>query len=136
MQKKNYLVILSWHGYGKLFEVISIKRDSADIEAMKKAFKVLKNGGIIGIFPEGTRNGMQKGVKLHNGAALMALKTDTKIIPVGIQGNFKPFRKVRVNYGKPMDFSEYASQKSDKEVLTKITNEVMQEVVRLTNEEI
>ena len=119
-----------------MFEVISIKRDSADIEAMKKAFKVLKNGGIIGIFPEGTRNGMQKGVKLHNGAALMALKTDTKIIPVGIQGSFKPFRKVRVNYGKPMDFSEYASQKSDKEVLTKITNEVMQEVVRLTNEEI
>ena len=128
--------ILFLHGYGKVFDVISIKRDSADIEAMKRAFKVLKNGGILGIFPEGTRNGIKKGVKLHNGAALIALKTNTKIIPVGIKGSFKPFRKVYINYGEPMDFSEYEAQKSDKEVLNKITNEVMEEVVRLTNQEI
>ena len=103
---------------------------------MKKAFKSLRNGDVIGIFPEGTRNGMKKGVKLHNGGTLMALKTDTKIIPVGIQGSFKPFRKVKINYGKPMDFSKYESQKNNKDVLDKITREVMDEVIKLTNEKI
>lgn len=103
---------------------------------MKKSFKFLKNGEIIGIFPEGTRNGMKKGVKLHNGGTLMALKSKTEIIPVGIQGSFKPFRKVIINYGKPMNFSEYYEQKADKEVLNKITKDVMAEVIRLTNEKI
>lgn len=101
---------------------------------MKKSFKALKDGKILGIFPEGTRNGMAKGVKVHNGAALIALKTNTPIIPVGIQGSFKPFTKVRINIGKPMDFSEYIDQKSDKDVLNKITEEFMKEVIRLTNE--
>lgn len=121
---------------GKIFDVIAIKRGSSDIDAMKRAFKVLKNDGIIGIFPEGTRNGMAKGEKVHNGAALIALKTNTQIIPVGIQGSFKLFTKVKINYGKPMNFSEYISQKSDKAVLDKITNEVMNEVVRLRDEKI
>lgn len=121
---------------GRTFEVIPIKRGSGDIDAMKQSFKVLKNGDVIGIFPEGTRNGMKKGVKLHNGGTLMALKTNTPIIPVGIQGNFKPFTKVKLNYGKPMDFSQYANKKSDKETLEKITKEVMDEVIRLTNEKI
>ena len=123
-------------GFGRTFDVIPIKRGTGDIDAMKKSIKVLKNGDVIGIFPEGTRNGMKKGVRLHNGGTLMALKTDTPIVPVGIQGNFKPFRKVKINYGKPMSFSEYTDKTSDKEILNKITNEVMNEVIRLTNEKI
>lgn len=126
--------LLKW--LGKAFDVIAIKRDSADMEAMKLSFKALKQGKILGLFPEGTRNGMAKGVKPHNGAALIALKTNSPIIPVGIQGNFKPFRKVKLNIGKPMDFSKYAKEKNDKEVLDKITKQVMDEVVRLTNEKI
>lgn len=121
---------------GRTFDVIAIKRESADIEAMKLSFKALKQGKLLGIFPEGTRNGMAKGAKVHNGAALISLKTGAPIIPVGIQGNFKPFKKVKINYGKPMDFSEYASQKNNKEVLDSITKQVMDEVVRLTNEKI
>lgn len=79
---------------------------------------------------------MAKGEKLHNGAALIALKTNTKIIPIGIQGNFKPFRRIKFNIGKPMDFSEYAGKQKDKEILDMITKQVMDEVIRLTNEKI
>ena len=121
---------------GRTFDVIAIKRGTGDIEAMKSAFKALKKGKLLGIFPEGTRNGMAKGVKIHNGAALISLKTGAPIVPVGIQGNFKFFKKIKINYGKPMDFSEYASQKNDKEVLDWVTKQVMDEVVRLTNEKI
>lgn len=45
--------ILFWLGH--LFDAIPIKRDMQDIEAMKRCLKVLKNGELLGIFPEGTR---------------------------------------------------------------------------------
>lgn len=79
---------------------------------------------------------MEKGEKLHNGAALIALKTNSEIIPVGIQGDFKPFKKIKFNIGKPMNFSEYAGKQKEKEVLDMITKQVMDEVVRLTNEKV
>jgi len=64
-----------------IFDGIWLKRDSKDIASLKTALKLLKSGGCIGIFPEGTRNGMEKNDgKLKNGAAYMALKTNTKII--------------------------------------------------------
>lgn len=119
---------------GNTFDVIAIKRGTGDIEAMKLSFKALKQGKLLGLFPEGTRNGMKKGKPLHNGAALIALKTNTKIIPIGIQGNFKPFKKIKFNIGKPMDFSKYIDKQKDKKILDSITKEVMDEVVRLTNE--
>lgn len=115
-----------------IFGVIKIKRNSADTDAIKEILKALKNGQIVGIFPEGTRNGMKKNAGLKSGAAYMALKTDTKVIPVGIKGTFKPFSKVTFNYGKPMDFSQYKDRKNDKEIQEKVTQEIMDEVIRLS----
>ena len=118
-----------------LVDAIPINREGQDIEAMKRSIKALKNNQLLGIFPEGTRKGMAKNLKAKNGAAFMALRTGTKVIPLGIQGSFKPFTKVRLNYGKPLDFSEYYGKEKDKEVLEKVTNEIMDNIVMLTNQE-
>ena len=68
----------------------------------------------------------------------MNLMSGVPIIPIGIQAKKKymPFTKVKLNIGKPMDFSEYKDKKSDKEVLNNLSNELMNEIIRLTNEEI
>lgn len=121
---------------GKTFDIITIKRDSADIDAMKKCLKTLKQNEILGIFPEGTRNGMEKHAEVKTGAAYIALKTGVPVVPVGIQGSFKFFSKVTYNFGKPLDFSKYASKKPDKETLEKVTKEIMDNVIKLTKEEI
>lgn len=115
-------------------DVIPVNREKNDIEAMKKSIKALKNGEVLGIFPEGTRKGMEKNLDAKNGAAFMALRTKTKVIPVGIQGTFRPFTKVYLNYGKPLDFSEYYGKEKDKEVLNKVTKEIMDNIIMLTNE--
>ena len=119
---------------GWVFEMFPVKRNTGDMASMKNSLKYLKNNKILGIYPEGTRNGIAKKVKFKTGAVYLALSTNAVIVPVGIQGNFKLFRKIKLNFGKPMDFSNYKSQKHDKEVLEKITKEVMDEVIRLTNE--
>ena len=119
------------------FDGILVKRDNRDIGSLKCAMKVLKNGGCIGIFPEGTRNGMEKnGGKLKNGAAYMALKTGAKIVPIGIQGPAKPFTKNVIIYGEPLDFSRYCSEKVDKEIENKVSEELKQAIIALTNKQI
>ena len=122
--------ILMWLGH--LFDAIPIKRDMQDIEAMKRCLKVLKNGELLGIFPEGTRKGMAKNMKAKNGAAFMAIKSGVKVIPTGIHGTFKPFSKVYINYGEPIDLSEYKNQK-DK--LDEATDKIMETIVMLTKKE-
>ena len=115
-------------------DTIPVNREKNDIDAMKRSIKALKSGEILGIFPEGTRKGMEKNLSAKNGAAFMALRTKTKVIPIGIQGSFKPFTKVYLNYGKPLDFSEYYGKEKDKEVLNKVTKEIMDNIIKLTNE--
>ena len=103
------------------------------MEAMKICMKALKNGETLGIFPEGTRKGLEKGAKVQNGAAYMALKTNVKVVPVGISGSFKPFTKVTLNYGKPLDFSKYDSKYPEKDKLDEATKEIIDNIIMLTN---
>ena len=116
------------------YDGIYVKRDSKDIGPMKEALKILKNGGCIGIFPEGTRNGMEKneGGKLKNGAAYLSLKTNAKIIPIGIKGEPKPFHRVTITYGKPMDFSELLKDKKAKELEDYVSEQLKDEIIRLS----
>ena len=115
----------------KVFGVYPVKQNSADLSAIKTSLKLLKNKELLLIFPEGTRNGMAKGAPVRNGPMTIAIKAGVPIVPVGINGSFKAFSKIRINIGKPMYFNEYKEKVNDKEVVTKLTEELMKEIVRL-----
>lgn len=120
----------------KLSNTIPINREKNDLESMKRSLKALKNGEVLGVFPEGTRKGMEKNLKAKSGAAFFSLKTGTPVIPLGIQGSFKPFTKVKLVFGEPLDFSEYYGMEKDKEVLEKVTDVIMDNIVMLTKKDI
>lgn len=127
LSKNKFLAFL-----GNVFDAIYVKRDSKDITALKESLKTLKNGGSIALFPEGTRNGIQKGEQVKEGAAFLAIRTGSKVVPVGISGGLKPFQKAKIVYGKPLDFSkEKMTKENEKEVLQKVTNEIMSEILKL-----
>lgn len=115
---------------GKVFDGIYVNRDSKDITAIKTVLKALKNGECVALFPEGTRNGIEKGEKVKEGAAFFALRSGVKVMPCGISGGTGKFSKVTIRYGKPLDFSSY--DKNDKDVLDKITDEIMENIIDLT----
>ena len=122
---------------GFVFDGIYVKRDAKDITAMKEAMKTLKDGGCVGLFPEGTRNGLEKNDgKMKSGACYMALKTNAKIVPIGIQGEAKPFKRTTLVYGEPIDFSEKYNIKEDKEAADKATEELKEAIVALTKVEV
>lgn len=116
---------------GIIFDAILVNRDSKDVSALKESLKTLKSGGCIALFPEGTRNGMEKGEKAKGGASYFALNSDAKVIPVGIKGGLKLFQKATITYGKPIDFSEYKPNKKDKEIIEKVTDEIMDNIKEL-----
>lgn len=118
----------------KVFGVYPVKQNSADLSAIKTSLKLLKNKELLLIYPEGTRNGMERGVPVKNGPMTIAIKAGVPIIPIGIKGSFKAFSKITVNIGKPMYFNEYKDKVNDKETVSKLTEDLMNEVVRLRDE--
>ena len=121
---------------GVVFDGIYVKRDSKDVTALKTTLKALKNGESIALFPEGTRNGLEKGEKAKDGAAFFALKTGTRVLPVGISGGLKKFEKVKIVYGEPLDLSKYRemykNKETEKEALEEATKVIMDAIIELT----
>jgi 1-acyl-sn-glycerol-3-phosphate acyltransferase len=79
-----------------------VNRGHGDLQAAKTTLKLLEEGKIVGIFPEGRRrNVSKKKQKPKSGAILFSIEAGVPIIPVGIFGNYKIFSKIRVFYGKP-----------------------------------
>ncbi len=129
---KNWFV--EW--LGDIFGIYPVKEGNKSMESMKISLKLLKNNELLLIFPEGTRNGMAKGVKPKEGAVKLAIRADVPIIPIGVQGNFKFFKQIKINIGKPIYYNVSKEDANNKEVLDRLTNELMQEIVRLRDEKI
>ena len=126
--------ILRW--LASIFGVYPVKQGNKSMESMKISLKLLKNNELLLIFPEGTRNGMAKGTKPKDGAIKLAARANVPIIPVGVQGSFKPFTKVKVNIGKPISYNLDKEELNDKEKLTKLTDGLMKEIIKLRDEKI
>jgi len=80
--------------------VIGLDRGNADVSAIRTALNILKSGGIIGIFPEGTR--MQKEVagSAKTGAILLASRSGAKLLPVWLPRGKKLFSRVEIAVGE------------------------------------
>lgn len=112
-----------------------VSRGKGDTKALDTAGEYLKNGELLLVFPEGTRNGLEKGIKFKKGAAYIAIQNKVPIIPVGIVGTFKPFSKTTINIGKPIDIREYVdSEKQDPRKIIALTNKLQEEVIKLRDE--
>lgn len=113
-----------------------IKRGKGDTEAMDLAKKYINDGEMLMIFPEGTRNGFDKGVKIKKGAAVLALSTSSAVVPVGIKGNYKPFTKIRIRIGKPMTLENYTKgEELNPRDIVDLTNKIKDEILSLRDGE-
>ena len=128
LTKNRYLAHL-----GRVFDVILVKRNAKDLGPMKEGLKSLKQNKALAVFPEGTRNGLKKGIKPKTGVAYFALNSDAKVIPIGIKGGEKPFKKAIITYGKPIELEEYKINKKEKETAEQVTEIIMNNIIKLTN---
>jgi 1-acyl-sn-glycerol-3-phosphate acyltransferase len=118
---------------------------SAAQAALDAAAGVLEAGELFGIYPEGTRSRDGRLHKGHTGAARLALRTGCPIVPVGLQGTLevqppdvsmpRPFKVMRVRFGRPVRVDRYRDRPDDRMVLRQITDEVMFEIRELSGQE-
>ncbi len=113
-----------WEGGGamkrfvKKMECIPVSRDGSDVQAIKDCLRILKSDGIVCIFPEGTRNKSYDDIlPFKSGASLLAIKTQTPIVPIVKVTKSKMFRKTHVIVGDPIEFRQYYGKKVSKEEL-------------------
>jgi 1-acyl-sn-glycerol-3-phosphate acyltransferase len=118
---------------------------SAAERALDTAARVLHRGELFGIYPEGTRARDGKLHKGHTGAARLALRTASPIVPVGIIGSRevqppdarlpKPRLPVTIRFGRPIDVERYQGRADDRMVLRQLIDEVMFEIRSLTGQD-
>lgn len=101
-----------------------VKRGTADISAIKNSLRVLNEGGVFGMFPEGTRSKDGKLQEFTHGIASIAHKSKAAIIPIAIVDGYKYFRPLKLKIGKPLCFESYFEQKSNTELLERMAIEM------------
>lgn len=105
---------------------IPVDRENLDLNSIKECFKTLKEGNVLVVFPEGTRNKKQEVdlLPIKGGASLLAFKASTKVVPVAMKSKFKMFRKNYLYIGEAYDFKEYKGRRLDAELTDKLTEDM------------
>lgn len=112
----------------KSFRAIPVNRDGNDSYSLKRALQSLKDGNILGLFPEGTRSEGER-LKFKPGVSMLSIKTKTKIVPIYIEGNYKIFSKVTAVVGKAYELTEYYGKKLTSDDYAKIANDEIAESI-------
>lgn len=112
------------------------------LDGLRPVLNVLAEGGLVGIFPEGTRSPDGRLYRGKTGVARIALAAGVPVIPVAsfntqtVRNRFGiPWvRKPRLVVGEPLDFSAYAGRMDDREVIRWVTDEVMAAIQALSGQ--
>ena len=112
--------------------------------AIDTGLRVLREGKLFGIYPEGTRSPDGRLHRGKTGVARLALMSGAPVIPVAMLnadeiqpiGKIIPrVRRVRIRFGPPLDFSRYAGMAGDRFIERAVTDEIMYELMTLSGRE-
>ncbi|MGP4110910.1 lysophospholipid acyltransferase family protein [Streptomyces sp. 4N509B] len=129
--------------------MIPVERDGGHggVAALMTGRRVLEEGKVFGIYPEGTRSPDGRLYRGRTGIARLTLMTGAPVVPFAMIGTDRVQpggrglprigrgRRITVRFGEPLDFSRYEGMDRDRYVLRAVTDEVMAEVMRLSGQE-
>lgn len=131
MAKEELFSVPVLGGLVRRVHAFPVKRGLSDREALRKGISVLKEGNVLGLFPEGTRSKTGELGKGFAGAGFFALRADCSVVPSAVIGPYKSFHKLKVVYGKPIPMEELRKTKASPEEVTEL---IMSEIHKLINE--
>jgi 1-acyl-sn-glycerol-3-phosphate acyltransferase len=112
--------------------------------SLNTGLKVLHDGEVLGIYPEGTRSHDGKLYRGRTGVARMILEGNVPVVPVAMIDTEKVMpigtkipkvQRIGIVIGEPLDFSRFAGLEGDRFILRSITDEIMYELNRLSGQE-
>ncbi len=139
---KGWLQRLFFAGSGQV--PIDRSSGSAAAGAIKTQLRLLDSGEVCGIYPEGTRSHDGRLYRGRTGVARLALEAKVPVIPLAVINTnvvappgkiFGKMARPGVRFGKPLDFSRYEGMQDDRYILRAVTDEIMYEIMRLSDQE-
>ncbi len=143
LMAREFYALPGLHWIFQIVGAIPVNRDGNDLGATKAALKVLREGGIIGIFPQGgirlESNGRNESIEIKAGAALLALRSGAPIIPALIRGTpslDSVFRAIltpsraSILFGKPLQL-EVCGKKPTRQEIEDATNRIQERLNEL-----
>ncbi len=112
----------------------SVERGKGDVGAIDKACQVVEKGGVLGIFPEGTRSKTGEIGRPKSGAALIAMRTKAPILPVSIRystGTYRAFCKITIRIGEVIPYTEPCEGESQRQAIRRVSHQMMEEIKKL-----
>ena len=112
-----------------------VKRGMPDRAAIRHAIGLLQSGELVVIFPEGTRTKTGELGKAEAGISLIVSKADTPVVPVGIVGTFRIFRRIAtmpcisIEFGCPI--LPHKPAQPDKQSKSDLGEQVMRGIAEL-----
>ncbi|GAB3982642.1 lysophospholipid acyltransferase family protein [Actinoallomurus acanthiterrae] len=113
--------------------------------ALRTGLRVLSEGRLLGIYPEGTRAPDNRLYRGKTGVARLALESRAPVVPMAMINTFELMPSGRtlprlrprpeVRFGEPLDFSRYYGMAHDRAVLRAVTDEIMYAIMRLSGQE-
>jgi 1-acyl-sn-glycerol-3-phosphate acyltransferase len=132
-----------FHGVGQI--PVDRSGGRASERALKTGLRVLGDGKLLGIYPEGTRTPDGRLYRGKTGVARLALESRAPVIPCAMVGTFElqppgriwPRLRIRpgVRFGRPLDFSRYHGMETDRLVLRAVTDEIVYALMKLSGQE-
>ncbi|MFP5311202.1 MAG: lysophospholipid acyltransferase family protein [Actinomycetes bacterium] len=117
---------------------------AASAASLNAGMDVLNAGGLLGIYPEGTRSPDGRLYRGKVGVARLALEAGVPVIPVAMIGTDKVqpigkrlpnIRRIGMIFGAPLDFSQYREQAADRTVQRTVADEIMSHLLQLSGQE-
>jgi 1-acyl-sn-glycerol-3-phosphate acyltransferase len=125
--------VLGW--IGRAGGVHGIERGAADVEGFRTAMKVLEAGGVLLVFPEGTRSPNGELQEAKDGLATLAIRSGAAILPIGLAGSLRVWPKgsrphighrITMRIGKPFRPADVLEEGIDRRAAKAlVTREVM-----------
>ena len=116
---KLFSLVLGEKGLG----AIPIHRGEADLAAVRACLQTVKDGNVLGIFPQGTRSRDNTPTPMLNGVSMIAMRAGAPIIPVYMDGPYRLFKRMDIRIGKPVDISDLG-RKFDAATLDEVTRRI------------
>lgn len=139
---KGWLTKMFFLGTGML--PIDRSGGKASEASLNTGLRVLTEGQILGIYPEGTRSPDGKMYRGRTGVARMILEAGVPVVPVAmidtekvmpIGSKWPKLRRLGIIFGEPLDFTRFAGMEGDRFILRAVTDEIMYELAGLSQQE-
>ncbi|MEZ5115533.1 MAG: lysophospholipid acyltransferase family protein [Candidatus Nanopelagicales bacterium] len=139
---KGWLTKMFFSGVGQV--PVDRSGGRASEAALRTGLRILGEGELLGIYPEGTRSPDGTLYRGRTGVARMALEAQVPVLPVAMIGTYEiqppgqvlpRIRRVGIRFGRPLDFRRYEGLEGDRFVLRSTTDEIMYELMTLSGQQ-